>query len=435
MNIASPNSTTTATMTSVVATTGSSVSGTTVSSSSSGSSSVSSVSIKRWTVAKSHAAASYLHFTRPLSSSSLAGTSPPPPPSKGQHFHDQVIKSKRGQGGHQHHHHLVGSKILSSSSLVVSENSNIGTVCRSSCWQESDFAIDGLLGEGHFGKIYRAYCYPRSLPTGATTTTTTSRTGIATDGLPRELGITVSTLPNHANHPNDAATTDKTTTCSTATTSSTINISKNNTVALKRFSKDRIADAKQRGSRLTELLQREINIHSKYVFFEIGVFRIARSLFQCPSHALSTMFLFYSLQHPCIISFLGHYVDHHHLTLVLEYAPFGDLYGYMAMMEQQHQAEGGMSFDMRLETTRTVMSQMTAAVAHLQRLFVAHRDIKSENVLLVEAVPAACHSATIGTPRRPLPVPTVFKLCDFGWAVSYQGFISGRLSTLCGTPE
>jgi serine/threonine protein kinase len=149
------------------------------------------------------------------------------------------------------------------------------------------------------------------------------------------------------------------------------------------------------------------------------------------------------LQHPCIISFLGHYVDQHHLTLVLEYAPFGDLYGYMAMMEQQQQQQspgGGMSRAMRVDTARTVMSQMTAAVAHLQQLFVAHRDIKSENVLLVDAVPAAASSpcpsaATFGTMRRPLPVPTVYKLCDFGWAVSYQGFISGRLSTLCGTPE
>lgn len=128
-------------------------------------------------------------------------------------------------------------------------------------------------------------------------------------------------------------------------------------------------------------------------------------------------------------------MDHNHLTLVLEYAPFGDLYGYMALAEQQQQPEG-MSLAKRIDTTRTVMSQMTAAVAHLQQLYVAHRDIKSENVLLVEtAPPSPPTSGAVTNGMRAMPVPTVFKLCDFGWAVSYQGFISGRLSTLCGTPE
>lgn len=225
MNIA-PNTTTSAAAAAAIGSTAASISN----------------NIKRSTVGNT--AASYLHFPGSSSSSSSTSTgSPPSTPSLGQYFNSNKNASKNSrQSGHKSHHHHVGSK-----NTLLSLSSSLTLVSNSRSWNESDFALDGLLGEGHFGKIYRAYCYPRSfIMTGS------SSSSSGNNGLPRKLGISVSA--SNANTNTTGAATDNNTT------------SLPDTVALKRFSRGRIAEAQQRGSRFIELLQREINIHSKYVW-------------------------------------------------------------------------------------------------------------------------------------------------------------------------
>ena len=72
-------------------------------------------------------------------------------------------------------------------------------------WNSRDFSLEEKIGQGHFGQVYRA---------------------------------TYKTSENNAKDPNTV-------------------------IALKRFSKAKIAEAKDRGSRAHELLQREVQIHSQ----------------------------------------------------------------------------------------------------------------------------------------------------------------------------
>lgn len=103
------------------------------------------------------------------------------------------------------------------------------------------------------------------------------------------------------------------------------------------------------------------------------------------------------------------------MTLVLEYAPLGDLFEY-SKRSCHNPPE-------RLALFEQVFGHVVSAVAYLQDLQVAHRDIKPENVLLV-----ANGSGVGGC------VALQAKLCDFGWSVWYLK-AGARHTTLCGTPE
>jgi len=111
-----------------------------------------------------------------------------------------------------------------------------------------------------------------------------------------------------------------------------------------------------------------------------------------------------SLRHSNILTFLGYYTDLTHLSLVLEYAPRGDLLHYMTQFRTPHE---------RLIQTRLFLRQMVQAVEYLQMRCVAHRDIKPENIVVTSQ--DCC------------------KLCDFGWSVRFRKAHCQR--TLCGTPE
>ena len=141
-------------------------------------------------------------------------------------------------------------------------------------------------------------------------------------------------------------------------------------VALKQLSKEKL----RKSPRGTELLRREILIHSRIQ------------------------------HHPSILSFMGYMVETTHVSLVLEYAAYGDLLRHMCRIESSEE---------RLMQSRLFVRQVMQALEHLSHLRIAHRDIKPENILLVD------HHQV--------------KLCDFGWSVHY---VDGtRQSTLCGTPE
>jgi len=81
----------------------------------------------------------------------------------------------------------------------------LSTMISRDVWNSRDFSLEDKIGQGHFGQVYRA---------------------------------SYKTSENKTKDPTTV-------------------------VALKRFSKEKIAESKDRGSRAHELLQREVQIHSQ----------------------------------------------------------------------------------------------------------------------------------------------------------------------------
>lgn len=107
--------------------------------------------------------------------------------------------------------------------------------------------------------------------------------------------------------------------------------------------------------------------------------------------------------HPHILPFMGYFEDSTNISLVLEYAPNGDLHGYMDTISSKH----------RLSEARKVLWQVCQALEYLEQAQVAHRDIKPENILCFD--------------------DGQVKLGDFGWACWWAN--GQRRTTLCGTAE
>jgi len=80
------------------------------------------------------------------------------------------------------------------------------------------------------------------------------------------------------------------------------------------------------------------------------------------------------LDHPNILSFLGHIVCVEYVTLVLDYAEKGDLFEYS-------NKRCATSLD-RVRLFHEVYPGIIAAAAYLESIQIAHRDIKPENILL-----------------------------------------------------
>lgn len=121
------------------------------------------------------------------------------------------------------------------------------------------------------------------------------------------------------------------------------------------------------------------------------------------SHARSTPFFitFFSLSHTCILPSFGYFQTHTSLYVVLDYCSGGDLATWITQYEPTDRE------------CKCVLSQLASALAYLQHLNIAHRDVKTENVLLSAKEPLQC------------------KLADFGYAVHCPD--SDFRDTLCGT--
>ena len=72
-----------------------------------------------------------------------------------------------------------------------------------------------------------------------------------------------------------------------------------------------------------------------------------------------------------------------------------------------------------LSQAQVLIRQVASALSHLESQHVAHRDVKSENVLVTE---------------QHVGGHVVVKLCDFGYAVTYTQD-DDMHTTMCGTPE
>ena len=116
------------------------------------------------------------------------------------------------------------------------------------------------------------------------------------------------------------------------------------------------------------------------------------------------------MDHPNILPWLGCVIDPEFVTLVLEFAEQGDLFGY----SKEHCS----TIKDRVLLFHKVYPSILSAVSYLESLQIAHRDIKPENIL-IKTLP--------GEGIQP-------QLCDFGWSVFYLK-AGARQTTLCGTPE
>jgi serine/threonine protein kinase len=119
------------------------------------------------------------------------------------------------------------------------------------------------------------------------------------------------------------------------------------------------------------------------------------------------------LHTPCrwIANLVEEHVGPNHTYAILEYCNGGSLMRHLQKMQAKGQR--GNPLSMSEPDVAHLGAQVNAALLHLHRLDVAHRDLKPGNVLFY------------GNDGNHL------KLCDFGFAKRCRG---QRLHTICGTP-
>ncbi|KAK9916166.1 hypothetical protein WJX75_009636 [Coccomyxa subellipsoidea] len=102
-----------------------------------------------------------------------------------------------------------------------------------------------------------------------------------------------------------------------------------------------------------------------------------------------------------------------HLALVMEYAACGSLTGYVANRWQSAQHSG---LFLQEDEARYFFRQFIQAVEYCHTHFVAHRDLKLDNTLL------------------DMTKPPMLKLCDFGFAKTWESNEDANMYTHIGTP-
>lgn len=117
-------------------------------------------------------------------------------------------------------------------------------------------------------------------------------------------------------------------------------------------------------------------------------------------HTLSEKRILGAVDFPNLIYMLAHFKDNSNLYFVLQFVCGGEMFSYLRREARLTEDE-----------SRFHAAQVVLALEYLQKMDVAYRDLKPENMLI-------CSSGYI-------------KLTDFGFAKR----VRGRMWTLCGTPE
>ena len=108
-----------------------------------------------------------------------------------------------------------------------------------------------------------------------------------------------------------------------------------------------------------------------------------------------------TLDHPNIIRFEDYIETPEKIYIFLEYAPNGDLFGFVSKNKPNDQA------------LLKIFYQTCKAIEYIHSKNIMHRDLKPENILL--------------------DADNNVKLCDFGWSAEYYEDVNRE--TLCGTFE
>jgi len=165
-------------------------------------------------------------------------------------------------------------------------------------------------------------------------------------------------------------------------------------------------DVLDKGS--VECLRNEVEIQTRCV--AANVILLCRVVIKSRWLTLLHLLSYISLSHENILQSFGYFRTEECINLVLEYAAHGNLFELK---------DRSVDEKLPLDLAQHFVRQVTSALAYLESQHVAHRDVKSENVVLFAA--ASLSEATA-------------KLCDFGYAVRAPPNNDIRKS-LCGTPE
>jgi len=117
-------------------------------------------------------------------------------------------------------------------------------------------------------------------------------------------------------------------------------------------------------------------------------------------HTLSEKRILGAVDFPNLIYMIAHFKDNSNLYFVLQYVAGGEMFSYLRREARLTEDE-----------SRFHAVQVILALEYLQKMDVAYRDLKPENMLI-------CSNGFL-------------KLTDFGFAKR----VRGRMWTLCGTPE
>ena len=131
------------------------------------------------------------------------------------------------------------------------------------------------------------------------------------------------------------------------------------------------------------------------------------SKYSNPQDLMKEVAILQNLQHPCITKVLEVVEDHNLFVIVIEYAAGGEMFDQVVADHDNKK--------MREETAKLQFYQISHTIAYLHSMNVCHRDLKLENILLME------HGSE-----------SLVKVTDFG--LSKQFGSTKLMETYVGTP-
>ncbi|CAJ0829940.1 12870_t:CDS:10 [Entrophospora sp. SA101] len=131
------------------------------------------------------------------------------------------------------------------------------------------------------------------------------------------------------------------------------------------------------------------------------------------------------IQHDHIVQLVDCEKSESHIHLIMEYCTMGDLSQYIKQRgANNHSSSKGPSVGLSEYVVRHFLKQLANALEFLRSQNLIHRDIKPQNLLLVEPKQKN-YGSVVGSPDLP-----ILKIADFGFARSLPS--SSLAETLCG---
>lgn len=137
-----------------------------------------------------------------------------------------------------------------------------------------------------------------------------------------------------------------------------------------------------------------------------------------------------TVKHPSIVELIDCLKSRNHIHLVMEYCSLGDLASYMRKRKEYpalRNEYGGLKMDI----SKYFVSQLGEAMLFLRSRDIIHRDIKTQNLLLLPPINGDGEEYQLGESEAHGIFPLI-KIADFGFARSLPS--TTLAETLCGSP-